>query len=342
MRSRAFVSSLTFWFVFASGGASADSAHKAHVAAPDSHAPIGVMGEHMHEAGEVMLSYRYMRMSMDGNRDRTERIGRGGVLDDFLVAPTEMDMEMHMFGIMWAPHDRITLMTMLPFVRLDMDHVAMNPVTGTSVEFTTRSNGIGDVRVTGLVSLYDDETHHVHANAGLSFPTGTITAKDDTPMGRVRLPYPMQLGSGTWDLLPGVTYTGQAEAYSWGGQLLGTVRTGRNSKGYRLGDRVDASAWGARRWTPWLSTSLRLAWSSWGNIHGDDDGLNPNLVPTADPDRRGGHRLDGLLGFNLIVTQGVLRNHRFAFEMGLPLYRWLYGPQLETDWQLWAGWQYAF
>jgi hypothetical protein len=87
MRARAFVSSLALFLLFASGGAaSADVDHAAHVARPDSHAPIGVMGEHMHEAGGVMLSYRYMRMSMDGNRDRTERIGRGGVLADFPVA----------------------------------------------------------------------------------------------------------------------------------------------------------------------------------------------------------------------------------------------------------------
>ena len=37
----------------------------------DSHAPLGVMGDHTHEAGgEWMLSFRAMRMVMDGNRDR--------------------------------------------------------------------------------------------------------------------------------------------------------------------------------------------------------------------------------------------------------------------------------
>ncbi|UCE87518.1 MAG: transporter [Deltaproteobacteria bacterium] len=321
-------------------GAPAARAHGPHgsgVARPDAHAPIGVMGEHLHGAGGRMLSYRYMRMRMDGNRDGTERIGTGAVLADYPVAPTRMDMEMHMLGVMWAPIDRITLLAMLPFLRQDMDHV-----TATGVRFTTRSSGIGDVRVAGLIRLFDGETHRLHANAGLSVPTGDISVKDDTPMGRVRLPYPMQLGSGTFDLLPGVTYTGQTQAYSWGGQLLGTIRTGRNNKGYRLGNRADASVWGARRWAPWLSTSLRLAWASWDNIHGDDDALNPALVPTADPDRRRGHRLDGLLGANLIVTQGVLRNQRFAVEFGWPLYQWLDGPQLETDWQLWAGWQYAF
>ena len=34
----------------------------------DSHAPIGVMGEHMHKKGEWMLSYRYMYMDMEGSR----------------------------------------------------------------------------------------------------------------------------------------------------------------------------------------------------------------------------------------------------------------------------------
>lgn len=35
----------------------------------DGHAPIGVMGDHLHKKGSYMLSYRFMRMSMAGNRD---------------------------------------------------------------------------------------------------------------------------------------------------------------------------------------------------------------------------------------------------------------------------------
>ena len=39
----------------------------------DSHAPIGVMGDHMHAKGEWMVSYRFMRMAMSGSRE-TARI----------------------------------------------------------------------------------------------------------------------------------------------------------------------------------------------------------------------------------------------------------------------------
>ncbi len=303
----------------------------------DAHAPIGVMVDHAHAVGEVMLSYRFMRMAMDGNRDERRRVSREAVLRDFPVAPTQMDMEMHMLGVMWAPHERVTLAGMLPLLRLDMKHR-----TRSGRSFTTRSHGIGDVSVTGLIRLLDTPVHHVHLGAGLSLPTGSVSEKDDTPAGRVRLPYPMQLGSGSYDLLPSLTYRGLAEGWSWGGQLRATYRTGINNRGYRWGHRWGASVWLARTWLPWLSTSLRLDYGQWNDIRGEDDELVPAQVPTADPDRRAGRRLDLLLGANLLVTSGPLHGHRFALEVGRPAYQDLDGPQLEADWLLTAGWQYAF
>ena len=38
------------------------------------HAPIGVMVDHRHKKGEVMVSYRYMRMNMDGSRIGTDPV----------------------------------------------------------------------------------------------------------------------------------------------------------------------------------------------------------------------------------------------------------------------------
>lgn len=303
---------------------------------PDAHAPMAVMGDHTHNAGEVMLSYRYMRMDMEGSRTSAHRVGEGRVLQDFPITPTKMDMEMHMFGAMWAPSDRLTVVGMLPLLRLDMDHV-----TRTGATFTTRSKGVGDVRVTGLVRLGHSESHAWHANLGVSLPTGSITQKDDTPMGRVRLPYPMQLGSGTVDLLPGITWNGQFGKWSAGAQLLGTLRLGRNRQEYRLGHRVAAHLWGARLWTQWLSTSLRVGSEAWGNIEGDDDDLNPALVPTADPNRRGGRRVDLAAGVNVFFT-GALSGYRLGLEFVYPVHQWLDGPQLETDWLFVLGWQKTF
>jgi hypothetical protein len=65
-------------------------------------------------------------------------------------------------------------------------------------------------------------------------------------------------------------------------------------------------------------------------------------VQTANPDFYGGERLELFGGINTVVTEGPLKGHRFAIEVGAPVYQDLNGPQLETDWKLIAGWQYAF
>lgn len=322
-------------------GAHADSEDSPFSARADAHAPLGVMGDHVHAQGEWMLSYRYARMRMDGNRDGTKHRSASDVLADFPVTPTDMDMEMHTFGLMVAPTDWLTLTAMLPYKELSMDHV-----NRMGVKFTTRSEGAGDFVLSGLWKLFDREGQRIHLNTGVSFPTGRIRERDDvpTPMGvrAMRLPYPMQLGSGTFDLIPGLTYVGHRSWLSWGGQAMGTVRLDENKDDYRLGNKVDLTGWVAAPVTRWASVSGRIAWSRWWNINGSDPDLNPNTVPTADPNRRGGSRVELLGGVNLYLPLGPLGRHRFAVEGGFPIHQDLDGPQLESDWRIVAGWQKAF
>ena len=321
-------------FLFSPSLAFADYQH----ARPDSHAPIGVMGDHTHKEGEFMLSYRYGFMKMDGNRDGSSSVSTAGVLSDFMVSPLEMDMEMHMLGGMFAPSDWLTLMFMVPYLDISMDHV-----NRMGREFSTQTSGLGDVKLTSLWRVYENDHHHVHINSGLSLPSGEIDETDDTPAGAdSHLPYAMQLGSGTFDLMPGVTYTGQCERVSWGAQGIGTVRIDRNDNDYALGDRFDSSVWFSYFASEWFSPSLRLTWSKWGNVDGQDLKLNPMMVPTADAHRRAGEQSDIGVGLNFMVREGALRSLRIATEFLFPIYRHLDGPQLETDWKLVTGVQYAF
>jgi len=312
---------------------------------PAGHAPIGVMGDHTHMKGGLMFSYRYMRMGMNGLRDDDERISRSRVLDDFLVTPTRMDMEMHMIGAMYAPIDRLTLTLMLPWVRLDMEH--RTRMGGT---FSTSSEGLGDIRASALVDLWKVEGHSIHANLGLSFPTGSLTEVGRTPLSagtKVRLPYPMQVGSGSYDFLPGLTYRGELDAFSWGAQAKGEIRMNDNHADYRLGNEYALTAWSAYTINRWVSASFRFEWQHALNIRGRDSsiatsGMGVPLVPTADPGRRAFMRLDALAGLNFAVPTGVLQGVRFAVEAGLPAYQRLDGPGLETDWLVTVGVQYAF
>ena len=97
-------------------------------------------------------------------------------------------------------------------------------------------------------------------------------------------------------------------------------------------NRVDFTSWAAVPWTRWLSTSARVGVSWWGNYGGDEDRPPPpTVIPTADPNRRAGHRVELLGGINLDLPLGGLGRHRFAIEAGGPVYPWLDGPQLESD-----------
>ncbi len=312
--------------------------HISHGGRPDIRAPVGIMGDHVQKKGTIMFAYRYKRMEMDGNRSGTDDISTADVLERFMVAPTNMTMEMHMFGLMYGLSDDANLMVMVPYIEKSMDHV-----TRTGVRFTTGSEGVGDVTLAGLFKLFDNGSHRLHLNAGLSFPTGSIDERDATPADpNARLPYPMQIGSGTYDLLPGITYTGFSEEYSWGAQASGTVRLGENDRSYTFGNRLNLTAWGARPLTGWLSASLRVAWRAWEDVDGADPALNPAMVQTADPDRQSGQRVDLIFGINALLPSGPLKRNQLGVEIGVPGYQDLDGPQLETDWTVAAGWRVRF
>ncbi len=302
---------------------------------PDDHAPLGVMGDHMHKKGEWMTSYRYSSMQMKGNLDGTNSVSSADILSNYMVAPKKMSMEMHMFGVMYGVSDDLTITAMLPYIRKSMD--AINRM---GVDFSTKTAGFGDVKLNGSYRLYDDEMHHMHATLGVSLPTGKIDKRDTTPMGNMELPYGMQLGSGTYDLLAGITLTGKVENWSWGGQISSVMRTGENDNDYRLGNTYNATLWGARKLNENFSTSLRLEGKSWGNISGSNPALNPMMTPAARSDLRAGKRVDLAIGINLYLPE--MKGHRFAIEASTPVYQHLDGPQMEADNRIMAGWQLAF
>lgn len=303
---------------------------------PDLHAPINVMADHNHHAGEVMLSYRFMAMRMEGNRDGAHRLPIDSVLrtgnGDYMIAPTAMDMEMHMLGVMYAPTDAVTFMAMLPWTKNSMDHVTM-----AGGAFSTSASHMGDISVGAILPFSGGHLFSL----GLSIPTGDQSLMDMTPMGRSILPYPMQVGSGTYDLMAGLGTSALRDHDSFGAQIRGLFRLGENDDGFALGNQVSVTAWYARNPIPNLSVSIRGVYENRGNY----DGANPayamalanKMVPTVDPARRGGQRLDLAFGVNVTHESG----HRLALEYQWPVWQKLDGPQLETDGVLTVGWQLA-
>ena len=311
---------------------------------PNAHGPIGQMGDHTHEKGEFMWSYRYMNMFMqetrNGTNSVTDAVGRGLVGSS--ISPLSMIMEMHMFGAMYGVDDTLTVMVMVPYLRNSM---RMTHKNGTA--FTMRSEGLGDIKFGSLWRLWAVEapsigTHRFHFNLSFSLPTGDTSPTDRTPLmggnDNMRLPYPMHLGSGSLDFYPGLTYGGEKGRASWGFQAIGSIRSTENNNGFKKGNAVDLNVHGAYEVVPkWLSGSLRFSYKYWGNYSGADSAITKN-VQTAFPDKLGGERLDVLAGVNLLLPEFAGIETRLALEGGVPIYQWLRG-QLETDSVVTFGWQ---
>lgn len=308
---------------------------------PDGHAPISVMGDHTHHQGEWMISYRYMFMNMENMRDGTSTLSEEEVLTDYMVTPTSMPMNMHMLGMMYAASNELTLMAMGGYRSLTMDHL-----TRSGMVFTTKSSGISDLKIGGLYQLLDQKRQSAHINLMVSLPTGSIEERDVTPASapdKTQLPYPMQIGSGTFDLLPGATYLCQQERSSFGLQTSAVLRLGENKRGYRFGHQWSAVAWSAYNVTRWLSASLKAKVTQTGAIDGADDAyMNPMMVSTIDPDNFGGTL--GLIGsgFNIYLSSGMFKNVRLAAEVALPIYQNLNGPQMEIQQIATFGMQYSW
>ncbi len=305
---------------------------------------------HTHPAGMWMVNYKFMHMDMRGLQDGTKNVSVDQVIPmmgtkyGFMMTPTSMTMDMHMVMAMYGVTDRLTLMGMATYVANEMEMLMnMGMGKGNTIEPPMNTNGIGDTEVRAIYKITD----YLVASLGLSIPTGDIKQEFGT-MGRTyRAPYDMQLGSGTFDLKPALTYSDLSSdaLWNWGAQVSYTNHIGKNDSGYSLGDTIKATTWLQRALGP-AATWARLAFSNTGHINGRDPEiqilLNPNPMigastPDADPNNYGGQRLDALVGVSF--AKGPFS---FGVEGGLPVYQNLNGLQLATGWFLTTGFQAMF
>ena len=305
-------------------------------ARPDGHAPISVMGDHRHEMGEWMVSYRYISMDMKGLLKGSNSVAPTMMATGFMphMLPTDMTMDMHMFGTMYAISDKWTLMAMLNYLDNDMEMIMpMN------MGMDMGSSGIGDLKIAGLYDLAQwDSRRRMHLKLGLNLPSGSIDEKYD---GQI-LGYGMQLGSGTYDFEPAITYLAQTENYSYGAQLGGILRIGENDQDYTLGNKFEATLWGAHKITEPLSASAKFDYSSQSEVDGKDTRMNEAMSPALDPKSQGRDITTFGLGLNYYFQNGGLSGHRLAAEWETPIDQKVNGVQLELD-SVWTlGWQYAW
>lgn len=289
--------------------------------------PLMITGGHTHSGNEWMLTYRYMRMEMHGNRSGTERVTSNEIFNQgFTVAPETMVTQMHMLSGMYGINDDVTIMGMLPYVFKDMDSIRSNGQT-----FSTESDGLGDIEVAGLWKAFERESDAITLELGVSLPTGDTDKRDDTPIANnMKLPYPMQIGSGTYDFKPAINWVAQHNEYTVGAKTAAILRTGENDDDYRLGNVYSLQGWVKRPMNEAVTISTMLEAKRWQNIHGQDTAINASTSPNNDPDRQAGSRLD--FGVGVDWTPDFLNGAEAGMSVNVPLWQNLKGPQMEKHW----------
>lgn len=306
---------------------------------PDGLAPIGVIGDHTLEAGgQFLISYRYNFTSFNGNRDGTGNLSLPSVLADFPIAPTKMRTQRHTALMEYGVTDDLTLLALLPFW-----DISLNQVNAAGTRIINENADPGDLMLQALYVVWRGDRQQIHLNLGMQFPTGVQESERFPPTpDSPDKSYPLRTTSGTYDFMPGATYRGQTDDWTWGVQGMGLVRFGINNFDYKLGNAFDLTGWLSRRLSDNLSLSTRLDGNIQGNIFGADPRLNQLLVPTNRPDFQGWRRIDLLFGMNVFIPGDYLAAQWFSVEGGIPIYQSLFGPQLKTSWTINAGYNLRF
>jgi len=306
---------------------------------PDADAPLGVAMGRLVEAGHLTIGYRYARVTMRGYRVEDHPVETDSVLLAYPEAADRRTRETHEFAVQLAPSRRLSLAATVP-----LHSYETTSRTAGGATFVTAASGVGDVTADVMWEAVGWTGQQLVLLARASLPTGAIDAADATPAGgpSTLLPYPMQLGSGTVDLRPGIAYLGQNPSISWGVQLQMLMHLGDNDRGYHWGNGGMLTAWLAGRWTDWISSSMRVEFRRSQVIQGADGGMDPAVTPEADPLFHGGTQVDGLVGTNVRIPGGFLRGTRVAVELTLPMYLSLNGPQLRDRGVVTVGVRYGF
>lgn len=317
--------------------------------------PVGMMNSHVHKKNTWMLTYKYMNMNALSPIEGTKSISEMEVYKSYITYTPNMNMGMHMLMGMYGITDRLTTMVMLNYNTNSMDMKMMDTqmadMPGMTMDMSNTTNmsmktsGFGDSKLYFIYNLVKKSHSQILINAGVNIPTGTIQIKgasDNMLYPSLRYPYMMQMGSGTIDVLPGLTYVYQKHKFALSSQFSSVIRTTTNSVGYKYGNVYNLNIWGAYNWWNNFSSSVRILGSNSGSIKGSDPAIYRYNEIAANPINYGGSRVIGYIGTLYQFKSGFLKKTRIGVEYGLPLYQNVNGIQNQFKQSVVASLSHSF
>ena len=317
--------------------------------------PVGVNLAHALPAGKLVTMYTRGFMHLEGLKIGREEVTPEQVVTTvpnrffglpeqpptLRIVPLKANMQTQMMGAVYGLADGISLFVAGSYVDKTQELLTFKGPAGTTRlgTATQHTEGFGDTRAGAVLRLYQAPGVNLTGILGLTIPTGALDeiAFPLTPMGmRVarRANYGLQLGTGTYDGLLGLTYMGQSGPLGWGAAYRGRIPLeSENDEGYRWSDQHVLTGWLSYAFTQGLSGTARLEGSTQDPI----EGIDPKIIGPArgaNPDFYGGERIEAFLGLNATTMLAGIGAARVGIEAGTPLYENVEGPQLSKEWSL--------
>lgn len=303
-----------------------------------------------------LLSYEFRYLDVGMYQTGTTRLSFDDVLfspgetrtsSTYPIVPTFIKQRVHAFSIGRELSSKLALSLTVPLVSQETDHISSAPGFA---NFLIESSGVGDIALIGQYKIHRSASASTSVGLGISVPTGSINQRGDTPRGGAgtleRLPYTMQIGSGTYDFL--ITAGHESDVGNWALGISGsaTLRTGRNEYDYRLGNNygaeITARFKGWSKFRPGLFINIRTT----GEIRGQDQSLiiseDPFLFGASitDPANFGGEKAQ--LGGNLRLCVNSSCGLSANVKASVPIYQNLNGIQPRERFSVSTAISYSF
>ena len=271
-------------------------------ARPDAVAPLSVHGARMLPAKAFHIGYRYGSASFEGLQLGTQRVAVTDILEFYDQVPFERKDIIHELTVGVGMSEKVSLLlsaSVLDRRRGQIDSDALFNFYETS--------GVSDMTADLLIQVYDNREIRSAMSLGFDIPTGSIEETGTNLNGsNTVLPFDAQLGTGSVAFRPGMSAMVQNEHATVGAQVQGRFYLNDNSRGYRWGNGVDATLWGAYMANSAIAVTGGVNYRRFGDFSGADDTLDPYGDPGQDPIFTAGTRVELPVGFTLSFPSGGL------------------------------------
>lgn len=161
-------------------------------------------------------------------------------------------------------------MAFVPYLRNSVETIYEPVTNGLNYKTLDQTEGLADIRLMAMSPFYADTKQLLLYDLGMTAPTGrTDLTFNSAPYQGAS--YNMQLGSGTPDLIAGLSYLHfTTKQWNQSARLQYTERLGKNSHGWALGDEIQSSLSSRFQFNSWLNTGLQFNYKNRAKVQGRD------------------------------------------------------------------------